>query len=813
MTCSACSAGIEKRVGKIEGVEEVSVSLTDRSMTVSFSGEEEKETEIFAAVRDLGYSVFPYGEAPKFSEARNLKRRFFLSLAFLIPLLYFSMGKMLSFPQPVAAISFSVQLVLALAVSVIGRAFYSRGVRALLKGVPNMDSLVALASFSSLCYSVVVTILTFAGKSGYMVFYESSAMVLTLVTLGKFLEEKSKARTGGEIEKLVRLMPQTACVREGEEEKTVPVASVDAGKEVVLRTGDRVPVDGVISFGACFADESTITGENLAVERTVGEKLLSGSRIVSGYAIMKAERSADESTFARIVETVKTAAASKAPVQRVADKIAGVFVPVVSGLALVTFVLWLILSKNVDLAFKYGVSVLVISCPCALGLATPVAVMAAAGKGASVGVLYKDAASLETLSKVNLVLLDKTATVTEGKPEVASFINFGVLPSEEIFRLAYAAEDRSSHPLASCIKAYCGKGKASVDSFEYVVGKGGIAVIEGKTYYIGNAALLPYPTDESAVAANGGTIVYFGDERQLLAYFVIRDTIKEGAKQTVELLTERAIRCVLCTGDKESAARAVGEEIGVQEIRAETMPNEKAEIAKEFKAQGLVVAMTGDGVNDAPALKSADVGIAMGSGTDVAIDSADVVLRSGDIRSLADAIFLAKKTFRVIKGNLFWAFFYNVIAIPVAAGALSSLGVSLTPSISAAAMSLSSLFVVTNALRINGYKKILSEREKTGTIDPESECACEKEFEPNGTEDAEKEEEKMCFKKQPSVVLNVEGMMCEHCSARVEKALSAVPGVTKVKVDLAAKTATVFGSAEKEALVAAVTDAGYKASL
>ncbi|MCR4726376.1 MAG: cadmium-translocating P-type ATPase [Clostridia bacterium] len=822
MTCSACSLGIEKCVGKIEGVESVAVSLLDKSMTVTFSGGDEKEKEIFAAVRALGYSVYPYGEAKNgSSEAAALKRRFFFSLAFLIPLLYFSMGKMLSLPEPPAVVSFSVQCLLALAVSFVGRKFYFGGIRALIKGVPNMDTLVSLASFASLCYSVVVTVLTFAGKGGYMVFYESSAMVLTLVTLGKFLEEKSKARTGSEIEKLMKMMPETVCVRIGEEEKTVSLSEVQAGDEIVLRVGDRVPVDGEIVFGSCFADESAVTGENLAAERSVGEKLLSGSRIESGFAVLRAEKVGEDSTFARIVRMVRAAASSKAPVQRVADKIAGVFVPVVTGLALLAFAIWLGVTKNPDLAFKYGVSVLVISCPCALGLATPVAIMAAAGKGASLGVLYKDAASVETLSKVDLVLLDKTATLTEGKPEVVLFKNLGALPDSEVFALAFAAEERSSHPLAACIKAYCGKGDKTVDSFEYLAGKGGVAVIEGKTYFIGTAALFPYPIEiKLGKEAEGGTVVWFGSKEELLAVFALRDKIKSGAKETVDVLTDHSIRPVLCTGDKESAAKVVGESLGIEEIRAETLPDQKAAIAKEYREKGFVVAMTGDGINDAPALKSADVGVAMGSGTGVAIDTADVVLRSGDIRSLADAILLAKRTFRVIKGNLFWAFFYNVVAIPIAAGAFASLGLSLTPSISAAAMSLSSLFVVTNALRLNGYKRAIPAEEADcggacALMTPETEKEQENgrliESSDPAIQNVEKEEEEtMLFKKEPKVTLTIEGMMCEHCKDRVAKALSEVAGVKSVRVNLIAKTATVTGSAELSALKDAVEKAGYE---
>ena len=785
MSCAACALGIEKNISRVEGVEEVSVSLLDKSMTVTFS-EPAAEDAILSAVTSLGYTVFSYGEeGQKSRESKVLLRRFLLSLIFLLPLLWFSMGGMIGLPQPPKTVSYVVQWVLSLTVIVINRRFFSSGARAFVKKVSNMDTLVALASTVAFLYSVAVTVLTFFGRGG-MVFYEASAMVLTIVTLGKFLEEKSKARTGREVESLVRLIPQAVRVKREGEEVLLSREEVVVGDTVVLRQGDRVPVDGVVIEGNGFLDASVITGEPLPVEVGVGDTALSGSIVTGGYLLIRAEKVGEDAVFSRVVQMVKDAAASKAPVQRVADKIAGAFVPIVGFLAAVTFVVWMLVSKDLDSAFKYAVSVLVISCPCALGLATPVAVMAAAGKGASLGVLYKNAESIETLSRVNCLLIDKTATLTQGKPTVKEFVNLSDLSDAELLSLVCAAEEASTHPLAECIKEFCGASALSPEQTEYVPGKGGVAVIDGVRYFIGNAALLPFDVKKQYAAEHrGATVVYFASENELLAVFAVTDALRPAAKQTMEKLAEQGVKQVMLTGDNVSTALAIGTEAGITDVVADMLPENKAAVAAEFKQKGFVTAMTGDGVNDAPALKTADVGIAMGTGTDVAVDTADVVLKSGEITSLADAFLLAKKTFRIIKGNLFWAFFYNVVAIPVAAGAFSALGFSLTPTISAAAMSLSSLFVVTNALRINGYKPALPGAKK-------EEC------------------DTMCFVKEQKTVLKVEGMMCEHCAARVEKALSAVAGVKKVKVDLAAKTATVTGNAGIEALKAAVTEAGYE---
>ena len=787
MSCSACALGIEKCAKKVEGVTSVSVSLMDKSMTLVFDGAEKTERAVIKGVTSLGYGVFSYAKEGGTRDADRLRKRFFLSLIFLLPLMYFSMGGMFSAPLPATWISLTVQMVLAAIIIGLNHRFFTSGARALIKGVPNMDTLVALASSVAYVYSVVITVMVYTGGAG-SVFYESSVMVLTLVTLGKYLEERGKARTGRALESLLRLMPETARVLRDGEERECAAEDLAINDLIVLRQGDRAPVDGEVVSGSAFVDNAVMTGESFPSEITEGDGVLSGGVIVSGFVTVRATSVGADTAFSRVVEGVREASVSKAPIQRAADKVAGVFVPVVTGIAAVVFAVWLGVTRETYLAFKYAVSVLVISCPCALGLATPVAVMAAAGKGASLGVLYKNAESIETMSRVNCFLLDKTATLTEGSMRVVEFLNLTEETDERLLAVAYAAEAPSSHPLAACIRDICRDKSLVAEEYRYEIGMGVVARVEGAAYYIGNAALMPFAVDRGFEEKyKGKSVVYFGAEDRLLAAFILADGIKEGASETIAAFKGAGALTVMCTGDNESAAESVASEMQVDEVRAEISPEGKAAVAAEYKARGYAVAMTGDGVNDSIALKTADVGVAIGTGTDVAIEAADIVLRNGRISALTDAYFLAKKAMGIIKGNLFWAFFYNVIAIPVAAGAFAFAGLSLTPTISAAAMSLSSLFVVTNALRVNGYKSRAV-----------------------GKTTVTEEEKDMCFKKETGTTIRVEGMMCEHCKARVEKAISAVAGVTKVSVDLKKGTATYTGAADADAIKAAVTDAGYE---
>ena len=519
MSCSACALGIEKCAAKVEGVEAVSVSLMEKSMTLTFSGKEKTERKVIREIASLGYVVTDEAAADKNAAVSKLWKRFLLSLLFLLPLMYFSMGEMLHFPLPSPWIGLTVQMVLAAVIIAVGNSFFRNGFRALVKGVPNMETLVALASSVAYVYSVVVTVIVYFGGSG-TVFFESSVMVLTLVTLGKILEEKSKGRTGREIERLMKLMPPMARVRRENGEEEVSVGDILVGDCVVLRQGDRVPVDGELIEGNVFVDNSVMTGETLPVETSEGDPVVSGGKIASGYAVIRAEKVGADTAFSQVVEMVRAASVSKPPVQKLADKISGIFVPVVSGLALLTFVIWLIVTKDLSSAFRYGISVLVISCPCALGLATPVAVMVAAGKGASLGVLYKNAESIETLSKANVIILDKTATLTDGNLSVKSFYNRSELSDTEIFSLVYAAEEASSHPLAQCLKNYCGRGSFVATSYEYIMGKGGVALINDKRYYIGNASLMPFEVDRTIEEENlGATVVYFGNDEGLIAIY------------------------------------------------------------------------------------------------------------------------------------------------------------------------------------------------------------------------------------------------------------------------------------------------------
>lgn len=806
MTCSACSSGIERAVGKLNGVSLVEVSLMGKSMKVDFDENILSEEEIFACVKELGYGIYDEDNAPKEKEDaqdKKLLRRLIISLCIWVPLIYVSMGSMIGLPvPPFLAMSapyynghfFDLfQAVLSLAIIIVNFAFFSKGFVALIKGVPNMDTLVMLGSGVSFIYSLVLTVFVFIGKyNGNMAYYEmhmdvhfeSAATILTLVTVGKYLEERSKRKTGDEIEKLLKLAPDTVTVEVDGEQKSISIKQVKVGDIVVVKQGEYVPVDGIIIEGHSFVDKSAITGESLPVEVVSGDRVTTAALNKSGVIKIKAEKVGKDTALSKIVKMVKEAGASKAPIQKLADKIAGVFVPVVTLIALITFGIWTAIDGKIvaSHAVTFAISVLVVSCPCALGLATPVAIMTATGKGASLGVLYKDAENLQKLNKVNCVLLDKTATLTIGKPQVTDVINY--TDSQTALLIACGIEKNSNHPLANCIVEHF-KESVSVQNFEYVIGQGAKAEYEGTKYLLGNAKLIAdikvdrqIQAKASELSNQGKTVTYLANESKVLALIAVADTLKDGSIETVKMLKDRGIRVAMLTGDQESTARAVAESVGIEDFVAEVMPQDKLQAVQNLQKVGGVVAMVGDGINDSPALKQADVGIAIGSGTDVAIDSAGVVLVSEDIRSLDTVFDLSKATVRNIKENLFWAFFYNVIMIPVAAGALSFVGFTFNPTIAAACMSLSSLFVVGNALRLLRYRnKNLKERKDS-------------------------------FMKK---IVNIEGMCCEHCAARVEKALSAVKNVVSADVKLKKKLAVLRSREElsDEEITKVVTDAGY----
>ena len=717
MTCTACSSGIEKAVAKLDGVTNVEVSLLGECMNVEFDQAKLNKEEIINKVCSLGYGATIFDEnalKEKKSETDFLKKRFVISIAVLLPLMYLSMGGMIGLPLPNLLLNYCLQAVLSAVIIVVNFKFFTVGAKAVVNLAPNMDTLVSLGAFTSYLYSLVLTVMAFmehTNHHGSHLFFESAGMILALVTLGKWLEEKSKRKTGEEVEKLIGLMPNTVTVERADGEKTIAFSELTVGDILSVKQGDYIPVDGKIIDGYAFIDRSAITGESMPIEAQIGDSVTGADIVKSGYLKVQAERVGSQTALSQIIRMVKAAGTSKAPIQKLADKIAGVFVPVVTILAVLTFTIWWIFSKDVSQAFNYAISVLVISCPCSLGLATPVAVMAATGKGMSLGILFKDAEALQKAKDINFALLDKTATLTVGEPKVTD-VETLLGDTLENLRIAHTIELKSNHPIAECIKLYakeCGVSEPlQVNNYAYEIGKGATAYID-KKYYLGNRKLLPSRLQttaeeyENKYSIQGKTVVFLSDEEQLLTVIAIADVLKPESVEAVTALKQRNIQAEMLTGDIEKVAKAICEKAGLTRYFAEALPKDKAKRVEELQKEGYFVAMVGDGINDSPALKTSDIGIAMGTGTDIAIESADVVLVSGDLRSVATMVDLSKATVTNIKQNLFWAFFYNCVAIPVAGGAFAFAGLHLNPMISAACMSLSSLFVVTNALRLTRF--------------------------------------------------------------------------------------------------------------
>lgn len=799
MTCSACSSGIERAVSKLDGVNRCEVSLMGKTMKVEFDESVSSEEEVVATVKSLGYGIYEEGSTPQIKTKNNdgqLFIRFIISIVLLVPLMYVSMGHMWGAPIPDFLNPhhgnsqwFALyQAILSAAIIGVNYSFFKNGAVAAFKRVPNMDTLVALGSGVSFIYSLVLTVFIFIGdnpiNNAMNLHYESAAMILALVTLGKWLEEKSKKKTGSEIEKLLKLAPDTVTIEINGELKTVSVKEVKVGDILVVKQGEYVPVDGTVVSGNAFVDKCAITGESLPVEVTVNQTVTSAAIVKSGTLKIRAEKIGEDTTLSKIIKMVREAGASKAPLQKIADKIAGIFVPVVVFISLLTFIIWLIIDGgfNPEHSVTYAISVLVVSCPCALGLATPVAIMTATGKGASLGILYKDAESLQKVCGINTVLLDKTATITQGKLTVTEMITFAVERNFAL-KLACGIEKNSNHPLAKCLVDYA-KESFEVENFEYIVGKGATAEYENKKYYLGNEKLLENikisqkaKSAAQALSQSGNTVVYLADESGVLAVIAFADTVKEGSKDAIALLKNRNLRVAMLTGDSQATAQAVADAVGIDEFVADVLPEDKLKAVQNVQAVGGRVAMVGDGINDSPALKESDVGIAIGSGTDVAIDSAGVVLVNEDLRSLDTAFDLSRATVRNIKQNLFWAFFYNVIMIPVAAGVFSALNFHFNPMIAAACMSLSSLFVVCNALRLLLYKNKRLNKENL-------------------------------FMK---TIVNIDGMCCEHCAKRVQDKLSTVKNAVSVDVKLKKKIAVIRSREQlsEEEIKSLVTDAGY----
>ena len=845
MSCAACSARVEKAVKKVPGVTSCSVSLLTNSMGVEGTA---SPAAILSAVQEAGYGASPKtASASKASDASadldaladhetpKLKRRLIASLGFLLVLMYFSMGHMMwGWPLPHwfdgnhVAMGL-VQLLLAGIVMVINQKFFINGFKGLIHGAPNMDTLVALGSMASFVWSTYALFaMTRAQVDGsdelvmhYMMefYFESAAMILTLITVGKMLEARSKGKTTDALKSLMKLAPKTATLVRDGAEVTVAIADVQKGDVFVVRPGENIPVDGVVLEGTSAVNESALTGESIPVDKAVGDKVSAATTNQSGFLRCEATRVGEDTTLAQIIKMVSDAAATKAPIAKIADTVSGFFVPAVISIAVVTTIVWLLLGHELGYALARGISVLVISCPCALGLATPVAIMVGNGLGAKNGILFKTAASLEAAGRTQIVALDKTGTITEGAPRVTDLLPAEGVSETELLTLAAALESRSEHPLAKAVLADA-EAKAitppEVTDFAALPGNGLAAKLDGMDIYAGNAAFiqtkltLPAALAQQAekLAAEGKTPLFFGGAGRLLGVIAVADTIKEDSPEAIRQLQNMGIRVVMLTGDNQRTADAIGRQAGVDEVIAGVLPDGKEAVIRQLQASGKV-AMVGDGINDAPALTRADTGIAIGAGTDVAIDAADVVLMNSKLSDVPAAIRLSRATLRNIHENLFWAFIYNIIGIPLAAGLFIPFGLTLNPMFGAAAMSLSSFCVVSNALRLNLFD-LHSTRHDHKTASPAA-APVQSAAENNKKSDAKAPEVKTedhTMKK----TLKVEGMMCGHCEARVKKALEALPEVDEAVVSHEAGTAIVTLSAEvaDEVLKNAVEAQDYK---
>ena len=827
MSCAACSARVEKAVGKVPGVTSCSVSLLTNSMGVEGTASPEA---VIKAVQDAGYGASEKGASKQSaSMAENekaledhatpaLKRRLIWSVGFLIVLMYFSMGHMMwGWPLPHfyddnhVAMGLT-QLLLTVIIMVINQKFFISGFKSLWHRAPNMDTLVALGATAAFVYSTYALFaMTGAQVRGdmdavmdYMMdfYFESAAMILTLITVGKMLEARSKGKTTDALKSLMKLAPKTATVVRDGQEVTVPIEQVQRDDVFVVRPGESIPVDGVVLEGTSAVNESALTGESVPADKTPGDAVSAATVNQSGFLRCRATRVGEDTTLSQIIQMVSDAAATKAPIAKIADKVSGVFVPAVIGIALMTTIVWLLIGKPVGYALARGISVLVISCPCALGLATPVAIMVGSGLGAKNGILFKTAASLEETGRIEIVALDKTGTITSGEPKVTDILPAEGVSAEELLRLANTLERKSEHPLAKAILEYAKEQNVSAEEvadFQALPGNGLTATLDGKALCGGNdtfigttAPVSPEMKAQAAALAEAGkTPLWFSYDGRLLGVVAVADVIKEDSPQAVRELQNMGIRVVMITGDNERTAKAIGAQAGVDQVIAGVLPDGKEREIRKLKTEGKV-AMVGDGINDAPALTRADIGVAIGAGTDVAIDAADVVLMKSRLSDVPAAIRLSRATLRNIHENLFWAFFYNTIGIPLAAGVFIPLGLTLNPMFGAAAMSLSSFCVVSNALRLNLFKLRDARHDH------------------KHVKHSKKHEEKE--KNEMEKTLKITGMMCGHCEARVKKALEAVEGVAEAKVSHESGTAVVTLNVpvEDAVLKKAVEDQDYK---
>lgn len=849
MTCAACSARVEKAVGKLDGVNSVAVNLLKNSMAVDYDDTVLDTQKIITAVTEAGYGASlkeaaQQGKASKSMQAsandiarqeyEAVKKRLKLSLVFAVPLSYISMGHMMGWPLPEIflgvenAMIFSLTLLLlVIPVVFINFKFFRVGFKTLFAASPNMDSLIAIGASASLVYGVYALYkiaygfghgdLELVHRFSMDLYFESAGMILTLITFGKFLEARAKGRTSDAITKLMDLAPKTAVVERDGAELEIPVEEVEKGDILVVRSGMSVPVDGVLTEGHAAVDESAITGESIPVEKETGSKVTGATVVKSGFFKMRADRVGEDTTLAQIVRLVDDATSSKPPIAKMADKVSGVFVPAVIGIALITAAVWLLLGESFEFALSNAIAVLVISCPCALGLATPTAIMVGTGRGAASGVLIKSAEALETVHEVNTIVLDKTGTITQGEPGVTDVLYSSSTGEAQLVKTAASLEKYSEHPLAQAIVKYAEQKNVQlvpVTGFAQQAGRGIKGVMEGKSCFGGNRRMLEeaglYDDNvkmlEEKLAAEGKTPLFFARDGVLLGIIALADRVKPTSRAAIEEMKRMGLKVVMLTGDNARTAQAIQKEVGADRVVAEVLPQDKETEIRRLQQQGKKVAMVGDGINDAPALARADVGIAIGAGTDIAIESADLVLMKNDLLDVAGAVQLGHAVIRNIKQNLFWALFYNAICIPVAAGVFYPwLGIKLSPMLGALAMSFSSVFVVTNALRLRFFNPVYAE---DAGADAPGAAAHECRVEAVDILNTNKKERVDTMKK----VLDIEGMMCLHCVAHVNKALSGIEGVEAVEVSLENKNAAVTLAADvsDDALVKAVVDAGYE---
>ena len=821
MTCAACSARVEKVTSKVPGVMKADVNLLAGTMAVQ-AADDSVIPGIIQAVTEAGYGAIVPGnkekketKSPVEDALKEMKHRIIGSVICLVILMYFTMGHMVGLPVPHwyhgienALVAALLQLMLTLPPVYLNRVYYTRGFKALWHRAPNMDSLIAVGSLAALIYGVIALFrMAFAMGHGDWetvklysenLYFESAAMILTLITVGKFLETRAKGKTGDAIRQLMDLSPKTATVRRDGAEMEVSVEDVQVGDTVIVRSGGAIPVDGTVISGRASVDQSALTGESVPVEKNPGDTVAAATINTEGYLEFRADKVGEDTTLSQVIRMVEEAGGSKAPIARLADQIAGIFVPVVMGIAALTFVIWMLSGYGMEFALNCAISVLVISCPCALGLATPVAIMVGTGRGARMGVLFKNAQALENLHHVDTVVLDKTGTLTTGKPSVTD-----ILPADvsvgHLMKIASALEARSEHPFAKAILRKMGENPYPVaEDFETLPGRGVAGTVNGVRCFGGNRRLMEeigvLVPDYPELAGQGKTPLYFASEQQYFGAIAAADVLKPDSAAAVAVMRKLGLDVVMLTGDNGITAGSVAENAGISHVIADVLPGDKAGVVEKLRQEGHRVLMVGDGINDAPALATADVGMAIGAGTDIAMESADVVLMNSSLKGIASAIELSKATIKNIRQNLFWAFFYNSLGIPVAAGVLFlPFGIQLSPMLGAAAMSLSSVFVVTNALRLRLFRSSVSD------TDCEDGCTIMKE-EPIIIEE----------EKQMETVIKVEGMMCKHCKAHVEKACKGVAGTVDAVVDLDAKNVKVTGTADLEALKAAIVDAGYE---